>query len=199
MARLGLVVVGISALAAWGCGGGQSRVYPPAIASDAAQKAMELYDSNKDGFLEGAELDKVPGLKAALKQVDTNGDGKINAEEISARIASWKTSKAARLNTACKVLRKGKPLSGATVTLVPESFLGTALKPATATTDQSGMAMFSVDGPGGLPGVPPGFYRVEVTKSGEDIPAKYNTETVLGMEVAVDNAARTTAIVYDLK
>ena len=33
-------------------------------------------------------------------------------------------------------------------------------------------------------GLSPGFYRVEITKDGETIPAKYNTETTLGAEAA---------------
>jgi hypothetical protein len=32
----------------------------------------------------------------------------------------------------------------------------------------------------GNPGVAQGFYRVEITKAGENIPAKYNTATILG-------------------
>ena len=34
-----------------------------------------------------------------------------------------------------------------------------------------------------LPGLPPGVYRVAVTKDGVTIPARYNTETTLGCEV----------------
>jgi len=77
----GMAAVGAALLVVAGCSGRPSRVYPDAVASDAPQKAMDLYDTDKDGFIDGAELDKVPGLKAALKQVDTNGDGKIDAEE----------------------------------------------------------------------------------------------------------------------
>jgi hypothetical protein len=88
MTRLALVLLGMSALAVWGCDRAPSRLQPLGIAPNAAQKALELYDSDGDGFLEGAELDKVPGLKAALAQVDANHDGKISAQEIDARIAS---------------------------------------------------------------------------------------------------------------
>ena len=49
---------------------------------------MELYDTNHDGFLDAKELEKVPGLKAAIKQVDTNHDGKISEQEIAERIKS---------------------------------------------------------------------------------------------------------------
>ena len=50
----------------------------------------------------------------------------------------------------------------------------------------------------GAAGVPPGFYRVQVTKSGENIPAKYNRETTLGHEVARDAAGNEGAIRLDL-
>ena len=35
-------------------------------------------------------------------------------------------------------------------------------------------------------GVQPGFYLIRITKEGVDIPAKYNTETTFGMELAHD-------------
>ena len=45
-----------------------------------------------------------------------------------------------------------------------------------------------VDKPGDPPNsIAPGFYRILVTKEGESIPAKYNTETILGQEVSGDN------------
>ena len=46
----------------------------------------------------------------------------------------------------------------------------------------------------GFSGVHCGMYRVAVTKNGldgkESVPAKYNTETTLGLEVAPDVPAR---------
>ena len=45
------------------------------------------------------------------------------------------------------------------------------------------MPSVPVNGPDDVQGVPPGFYRVEITKAGEQIPAKYNTATTLGGEV----------------
>jgi hypothetical protein len=49
------------------------------------------------------------------------------------------------------------------------------------------------------PGVAPGFYRVEITKSGETIPAKYNTDTILGQEAAIDAKGIREGIKFDLK
>ena len=147
--------------------------------------AIELYDANKDGFLDANELDKVPGLKAALRQVDTNKDGKISAGEISARIEAWAASKIARMALTCTIMHNKKPLSGAKVTFVPEKFLGGEIKTFEGTTDEHGGAPMFVAGTS-VRGITPGFYRVEITKTGEPIPAKYNTETQLGQEVAKD-------------
>ena len=122
--RLWLELALLGALGVWGCNREPPPVKPFAIAPDAAKKAMEFYDANGDGFLEGAELDKAPGLKAALEQVDANHDGKISAEEIDARIAAWKASGVGRLTVYCRVTRRGKPLAGATLTFVPEELLG---------------------------------------------------------------------------
>ncbi len=195
----GLLLAGLLVTALGGCGGGSpSRVEPLQIAPDAAEKAMELYDADKDGFLDQRELEKVPGLKAALKQVDTNGDGKISADEIKARITSWKESKVGRLGVHCRVRIHGKPLVGATVTFVPEGFLGGNLRSANGTTDARGRCALREVGGEGMAGVSPGFYRVQITKDGQNIPAKYNTETTLGQEVGRDAAGNEGAIKFDL-
>jgi hypothetical protein len=201
--RLGVLLAGLSALACGGCNKRPSRVTPDSIAGDAAKKAIELYDTNLDGFLDAAELEKAPGLKAGVAQIkglsgpnqDPNvlakeiQNAKISAEEIQVRIDAWKKSKDGRLPVSCSVTHNGQPLAGATVTAVPEEFLGGALKPATATTDEFGNARLSSapSGSGDVPGMSPGYYRLQITKAGENIPSKYNSQTTLGMEVAADN------------
>jgi hypothetical protein len=186
--KLAALAIALTILATSGCwGGGSSRVVPQSIAADAAQKAMELYDTNHDGFLDEKELEKVPGLAAAKKQVDTNQDHKISAEEIAARIESWQQSKMGRIVLTCVVTHNGRPLPGATVTLVPESFLGDQLTSGSGVTDSRGRAFIAESA--NPPGLSPGFYRVQVTKAGEKIPAKYNTETILGQEIGSEAAA----------
>jgi hypothetical protein len=161
---------------------------PKIDAKAAGAEAIKLYDANKDGKLSGEELDKCPGLKAAIEQVDPNGTGEITAEMIAARIKAWQDTRLARMTVSCTVLQNGKPLAGATVTFVPEKFLGKHVKPATGKTDRHGIAMMSIQttGPRDPPGVAPGWYRVEITKADENIPAKYNTATIFGQEVAND-------------
>ncbi|MGA2254032.1 MAG: EF-hand domain-containing protein [Thermoguttaceae bacterium] len=170
-----------------GCGNSTPpRVLPDLPDASAASKAMELYDTNHDGFLDAQELEKVPGLKAAVKQVDTNNDGKISEEEIAARIKTWADSNVGRMQVVCRVTHNGEPLANAKVAFVPEKFLGGTLQSGSGTTSATGYANISSPYPAdpSVKGLSPGFYRVEITKDGEKIPANYNTETTLGAELA---------------
>ena len=183
-------VVGLALALIGGCSGGPARVAAPSLsASGAAAKAMEQYDANHDGKLSDAELDACPSIKSALAKIDTNGDKTVTAEKLTARIQSWQGKGITRMGIVCTVTRGEEPLAGAEVKFVPEKFMGSNFQPGTGKTDQNGKAAISLaeaDG-GSHPGLPLGYYRVEITKSGEQIPAKYNTETTLGQEVAPDN------------
>jgi len=179
------------------------RIYPPAIDAAAGAKAIEMFDTNKDGKISGAELDKCPGLKAAIDQIDKAGTGGITADMITARIKAWKDSKLGRMSMGIRVTHNGQPLEGAEVKFVPEKFLGDKIPTATGKTDVNGMAMLTVPPdpakPNFPPGVAPGLYRVEITKAGENIPAKYNTETVFGQEAAQGAKGLQEGIKFDLK
>ena len=183
-----MLALGTAVLAGLGCGrSGPPQVPPPTIPSDAGKRALELYDTNHDGTLEGDELDKVPGLKAALAELDVNHNGKITAAAVDARIQMWKESKLSRVTQLVQITHNGQPLGGATVTCEPESFLGDQIQPATGITNFAGRCGLSIPGANATPlrGIAPGFYRVKVTKNGESIPAMYNTETTLGLEAFV--------------
>ena len=187
VARWIVGVLSVALLA--GCGAGTpARISPPRIdAAGAAAAALQQYDKNHDGKLSGAELDACPALKSALPDM---GDGKqdsITAEMIAERIKTWQRTNVGRKATSCKVTRNGQPLAGAQVTLVPETFLGPSLPTGHGTTDANGRASLSIAtrGADDPPGMPCGFYRVEITKPGDKIPARYNTATTLGDEVAV--------------
>jgi hypothetical protein len=190
-----------------GCNSRPARVNPPAInPKEAAQKAMAEYDTNGDGTIDGAELDKAASLKSSLKELDTNGDGKISADEIASRIEQWQASKVGLMSFSCKVNLDKAPLAGATVTLTPEKFLGTNLLPATGTTNEQGFAAISIakdklSNPN-FSGVHVGFYRVEVSKQqngAETIPARYNVNTELGQEVAQGVPALQSLVTFDVK
>ena len=99
------------------------------------------------------------------------------------------------------VTHNGAPLVGAKVRLVPESFLGSALQPGEGTTDERGIAIVSTPPryAADVPGLSPGFYRVEITKEGDSIPAKYNTATTLGLEIGPMGHGMFSAIHFDLQ
>jgi hypothetical protein len=160
---------------------------------------MQLYDANHDGFLDAKELEKVPGLKAAMTQVDTNHDGKITEQEIAERIKSWADSRAGRVPVRLTVTHGGKPLAGAQVVLAPETFLGSAMQSGSGTTSELGIVSVasSCAENAKVHGLAPGFYRVEITKRGDAIPARYNTATTLGAEASIDD--QRASLTYDLK
>jgi hypothetical protein len=187
--------------ASWGCPSGPARIKPPAIsASKAGAMAVEMYDSDKDGKISGAELEKCPALKSAIARIDHAGEG-ITAAKIAARIEAWQNSRAALMAISCVVLHNGRPLAGAEVKFVPEKFLGENIKVAAGKTDENGHTWptIPINGPEDRPGLAPGFYRIEVTKPGMNIPSKYNTETILGEEVAPDCQNVMGGYTYDLK
>ena len=94
----------------------------------------------------------------------------------------------------------GKPLAGAKVVFAPEKFLGGTIPSGSGTTNAKGYAQVScppATNPA-IPGLAPGFYRVEITKDGEKIPAKYNAETTLGVEVANGSEAEKHGLNFEL-
>lgn len=204
LAGIGVLLAGAVMVASEGCSSRPSRVHPPGInASAAGTAAVAKYDTNKDGAIAGDELAKAPALKAAIEKIDANSDGKITADEITARIKQWQESKLGLTSLSCQVRMDGKPLADATVTLIPEEFLGPEVQKATGKTDAGGVVVLSVERPPepGLSGVAPGLYRVEISKKDgatETVPAKYNTETTLGQEVALDAKGMQEGIVYEL-
>ena len=166
---------------------GGARIDPPSMSpSSAAREALALYDANKDGFLDAAELEKCPALKTNSKKYDTNGDGKLSADEIAARLQVIRDSKIGRLSSPALVTLNGRPLANAKVTLIPEPFLGPEFKRASGVSDASGGVTFRIDNET-VPGVACGLYRVEVSLvdagGKETIPAKYNAQTTLGCEI----------------
>ena len=87
--------------------------------------------------------------------------------------------------------------------LVPEKFLGEGMVAMVARghTERNGMTGVTVPSGSGQAegaGVPPGFYRIEITKPGMDIPAKYNTDTTLGVEVC-DGAEELNGVTLNLE
>jgi hypothetical protein len=191
------------------CSRGPAPIKQPSIsASSAGKLAMEQYDKDGDGKVAGAELEAAPALKAAIKNLDTDGDGGVSAAEVSARVNAWKGMETSLVSVPCKVTLDGEPLVGATVTFEPESFLGDDVKHAIGTTTPYGMAAPSVPAeeradPKSPSGAYFGLYKVRISKmvgGKETIPARYNTQTILGQEVSYDDpGVKNRNIVFALK
>jgi hypothetical protein len=170
-------------------------VRPPDISTSAAgREAIAQYDTNGDGVVGGAELEKAPGLKAALPRMDANQDKAVDADEVAARIGQWQEAGIGLMSFGFRVTLDGSPLADALVTFEPEEFLGDDVKPASCTTTSAGVGgatILEADRPDSTwpAGMQHGIYKVKISKvvgGKETIPAKYNEATVLGQEVAQD-------------
>jgi len=173
-----------------GCSG--PKIEEPKFDAQAvADAALKAYDSDNDGRIGPQELKEAPGLREAAPDLDTDHDSGLSREEIVARIELYAELRLALAPSECHVLLDKRPLAGATVRLIPVEFLQDMIQPADGVTGETGHASPTVDDPvakaEGVTGANPGFYRVEVSlldgTGKETIPAKYNTETTLGLHV----------------
>ncbi len=162
--------------------------------SAAADRALAEYDSNGDGQLSRDELQTCPGLLSAIAAIDRDGDGSVSADELKASLQDLRQNEAALVEVRCVVTHGGRPLEGATVSFVPESFMGDAFRPASGITARNGVAFPTVDDEelpaeyrGRIRGVHCGFYRVVATHPAVNIPAKYNSQTERGRFVTLRN------------
>jgi hypothetical protein len=184
--------------------GCRSSVNSGVSPAGAAAKAMEQYDSNKDGAIDAEELKKCPPLAASLRNYDLDADGNIAADEITIRLERLLADRNNLAAVDLTVMLDGQPLSGATVKLRPAAFLGGELDVAEGVTDETGIARPTIP----VEHLPAEFsnsplvqkipYGVEITHPDRQLPAKYNTASELGFEV--DPSARGgLSTVFDLK
>lgn len=168
-----------------GCSKGPARLVPPSIDADAAgAAALQQYDANHDGRIAGAELDKVPALAYMLSDIRSDRTKGVTGQQIADHIRKWQATKVARTTVSPRITLNGKPLGGAKITFVPEKFLGGEIPTCTGETESNGTAVMTVPN-SDAPGIPCGFYRVEVRSADPKlVPEKYNTATTLGAEVS---------------
>ena len=190
-----------------GCSSGPAGIPKPSVDSQGASlQAFELYDADGDGFLAGEELIKAAGINAGLKKVDADGDGKVSPAELAARMESWNASRYSILPISCGVRLDGTLLEGATVVFEPEPFLKDVLREGQGVVNASGSAAVSIPKENRLvadspPGLQFGYYIVRISKqeNGKElVPAKYNTESILGQEIASDDPAVLSQIVFNM-
>jgi len=148
---------------------------------------MDEFDTNKDGNIDAQELEKSPGLKSALSTTDTDKNGGLSEDEIKVRIEGYRQTQLALMPMSFRLTLDGQPLDGAQLRLVPESFMTSAIKTSLGTTSSDGAVSPSVTGLE-MRGTQLGIYRIEISKKdatgNELVPAKYNSATSLGQEVA---------------
>jgi len=178
-----------------GCLGSPSAVDAPDFdAESAAEEALALYDADGNGSLDESELAKSAALARLLEAVDIMGqpvdknrDQALDAAEIAARVEIYVENGTGRSMKSALVTRNGSPVADAEVTFEPEPFMSDVIEPAYGVTDAQGNAFMSIKD-ADPPGVTFGFFRIRVSKkdsSGQEtLPAKFNTNTTLGAEIA---------------
>jgi len=176
------------ALAIAGCSRRPSRIEAPRLnPEDLAARAIERYDTSGDGNLSGDELS--PALRAFARTADRDKDGVLTRAEIAERLAACVASKVGLQQWGGAVLLDNRPLAGAAVSFIPDPLLEGIVEPATGQADARGFVDMRIEG-SRVPGVRPGFYRVEVSKKDaagrEILPDRYNTKSELGQEVGPD-------------
>jgi hypothetical protein len=189
--RARILLLAAHAAAVIGCNSGPAKIDIPVVdAAAAAAEAIELADKNGDGAIAKDEANAAPSLHNEFDKYDGNKDGKLDAVEIESRIASWTARGAKVVPISFYVKMDGRALEGAKVVLEPEPFMGDVLSAGESLVSASGACgpsvpqeLLSKEVP---VGIFCGLYRMKVTHPDKQIPAKYNEQTELGIEVAPD-------------
>lgn len=125
-------------IVALGCG--RSQAAPNYNPKAAARDALAAFDTNGNGSLERSEAAASPGLTAAFTRIDDDQNASLSAEEIAARIQTYRAAQIGLMPFQCTVTFNGQPLENAAIVLEPEGFLAAVLKPALGTTSPGGIA-----------------------------------------------------------
>ena len=205
--HVALIVIALTA-ATVGCRYRLPALKPPKFDPEAtAVAALEQYDTDSDGRISGGELKAAPSISFALDRIDSDGDDEVTTVELARMIQEkWIDAGGGVIRVKAVVTLNRRELDGATITFEPEDFLGNVIHAATGVTDANGFAAMSM-APEHMPhknvrsGVAPGLYLVRISKMVDDrelIPAKYNTETTLGVEVAMRASYMPGHVQFDL-
>jgi hypothetical protein len=182
-----LAIVGVV-----GCNSGPVRITQAKVdIPSVVETVFSQYDTDQGGSLSKSELADLASVRRSWGLYDTDGDAEISREEFQQRLEAVFDRRASLVTASCLVMRKGKPLEGAEVRLVPEEFLSDVLPSAVGKTREDGATVLGLaeeDLPAGAPRVRdlmrPGLYRVQIEHASQTIPEKYNSQTVLGQEVS---------------
>jgi hypothetical protein len=184
-----------------GCGRGPARIDAPNIDPDAAaDKAIELYDSNNDNALTEAELAGCPAIRSMVSLYDKDGNKSVDRAEIAQRLGELFKNRVGLTQLRSRVTYRGRPLSNATIVFEPEPYLGDDVQTAQGMTDSNGSAQMAIaeehlpENVRTMKLLQYGTYKVRITHPKIQLPAKYNTETTLGYETKMGSPFATFAL-----
>lgn len=196
IARLQQVVISAPLVAVLGCGGYAVTDNP--LALEFSNKVMRRYDSNFDGQLTVLEL-RGWGARGRIKEAyDFDGDGKASRDEIATCIDRWLQEGSMAQGIKVTLTISGRPLAGAQVRIVPDYDPGDGSQAQVTQTDANGVASLEIPledltqamkNPG-FGGVFATNCRVEVTHPKHEIPAEYNTETRIELNLPREEKRR---------
>lgn len=184
-----------------GCSGDDGPTFPKVKVDPGAVAANVVaeFDKNGDGEVSASELKKSKGLMMLTKgesqllqeyRLDSDGSGSVSEEEFEKKFSECFAD--LRQGYSCHINYRGEPLEGATVTLVPEPFMGDDIPEASGETDKDGNC--SVATADGLEGAVPGIYKIEITHPDVKIAAKYNTKSKEGVALDPTNPYATEGV-----
>ena len=188
------------AVAVTGCSGRPARLTPPSLSpAGIAAALIEPADADVDGGLTKDELVQAPVLASLLPQFDTDGDGRLAKAELETWLQAVRDSRVAVTSFTAIVRHRGRPVTGATLTIDPLPPFKDAIQKAEGQTDDRGRTSPAIPG-AAYPGVNCGIYAVRIEGTGSDgepLPAKYNADTSLGLAVGA-GLPPDGAVVFDL-
>ena len=187
-----------------GCGKAKGRVEAPVLNAEAmADGAMDLCDSNSDGFISSSELKASPALKFSKDDIDTDGDGKLSRDELLERFNIYVDTSVGLQGITLNVRKgsvNGDGLMGATVRLVPEPFMADYIEEAEGEVNDPSNGLVEIMTLPPDPGVRVGMYKVVIESDEFKIPSKYNDNTTLGIEVPpITSAATSKPLVFVIR
>ena len=187
-----------------GCGsaptGGISALDPEL----AAQAAIDEFDRNQDGVLSKPELNGCRGILSAWNRFDTDRSNDISLAEVAARITTIQSLPRTNMFASCQIFMDGKPLPDAVIRLQPAEYQLGAVRPAIGKTAVNGSCVLLFDDESQTEaeranlGIDSGIYRVEITHASLAIPAKYNSQSELGIELALDAGRNAEVVTFQL-
>ena len=166
MKKVLLLILAISlCVSVIGCFGPRrsKRLKAPSYDTQAiANAAMKQYDLNGDGQISGDELDKAPSIKYAFPNMTS-----VTLTEIANRVRIWKESRLGLQIASVKFVKDSNPVDGAEVTVSTEDFMGGNKIQFSDTTNVTGVVTLTAPNEDNLPGVPCGFYKIDVKYKGK--------------------------------